>query len=161
MTAAVGGWVAFSAQWSASLGEIEQEKASKPWPEVICTSRVTSLGPLGCYTMQRILDLFTPHLASKATTTGGGRGEGQRRGSWLHLQTGGTEGELCLSLKRRHEVSRRRSRFCMLLMGGRANNCFGISGRWAPISGQTGHTQRLQTGLDSWITLIPLVQLSS
>lgn len=24
--------------------------------------------------MQHILDLFTPHLASKATTTGGGRG---------------------------------------------------------------------------------------
>ncbi len=72
--AAVGGWVAFSVWGTVSLGEIEQEKASKPWPEVICTSRVTSLGPLGCHTKQRILDLFTPHLASKATTTGGGRG---------------------------------------------------------------------------------------
>ncbi len=72
--AAVGGWVAFSVCGTVSLGEIEQEKASKPWPKVICTSRVTSLGPLGCYTMRRILDLFTPHLASKATTMGGGRG---------------------------------------------------------------------------------------
>lgn len=72
--AVVGGCVAFSEWGTASPGEVEQEKASKPWPEVICTSRVTSLGPLGCHTMQRILDLFTPHLASKATTTGGGRG---------------------------------------------------------------------------------------
>lgn len=81
MMAAVGGWVAFSEWGSMSLGEIEQEKASKPWPRVICTSRVTSLGPLGCHTMQRILDLFTPHLASKATTTGGGRG---RVKDWDH-----------------------------------------------------------------------------
>lgn len=72
MTAVVGGWAAFSPWGTPSLRELEQEKASKPWPEVICTSRVTSLGPLGCRTMQRILDLFTPHLASKATTTGGG-----------------------------------------------------------------------------------------
>lgn len=72
--AAVGGWLAFPTWGTASLGEIEQEKASKPWPEVICTSRVTSLGPSGCHTMKRILDLFTPHLASKTTTTGGGRG---------------------------------------------------------------------------------------
>lgn len=71
---AVGGWVAFPVWGTATLWEIEQEKASKPWPEVICTSRVTSPGPLGCHTMQCILDLFTPHLASKATTTGGGRG---------------------------------------------------------------------------------------
>lgn len=70
-----GGWLG-SILWvgSVSRGEIEQEKASKLWPRVICTSRVTSLGPLGCGTMQRILDLFTPHLASKAPTTGGGRG---------------------------------------------------------------------------------------
>lgn len=79
--AAVGGWVAFSEWGSMRLQEIEQEKASKPWPRVICTSRVTSLGPLGCHTMQRILDLFTPHLASKATTTGGGRG---RVKDWDH-----------------------------------------------------------------------------
>lgn len=72
--AVVGGWVAFSLWGSVSLGEVEQEKASKPWPRVICTSGVTSLGPLGCHTMQHILDLFTPHLASKAPTMGGGRG---------------------------------------------------------------------------------------
>lgn len=92
--AAVGGWVAFSEWGSMSLGEIEQEKASKPWPRVICTSGVTSLEPLGCHTMQRILDLFTPHLASKATTTGGGRG---RVKDWDH-------GSIC-RLGRRRESS--------------------------------------------------------
>lgn len=30
-----------------------------------------------------------------------------------------------------------------------------------PVCGQTGHTQRLQTGLDLRITLIPSVQLNS
>lgn len=92
--AAVGGWVAFSAWGTASLGQIEQKKASKPWPEVICTSRVTSLGPMGFHTMQRILDLFTPHLASKATTTGGGRG---RVKDWDH-------GSIC-RLRARRESS--------------------------------------------------------
>lgn len=159
--ATVGGWGAFSVRGTASLGEIEQEKASKPWPEVICTSRVTSLGPSGCHTMRRILDLFTPHLASKATTTGGGRGRVKDgdHGSICRLRAR-RESSASL-LNGRREVSRLRSRFYMLQLGGQANNCFGIRGRWTPVSRQTGHTQRLQTGLDLWITLIPSVQLNS
>lgn len=143
--AAVGGWVVFSEWGSMRLQEIEQEKASKPWPRVICTSKVTSLGLLGCRTMQRILDLFTPHLASKATTTGGGRG---RVKDWDH-------GSICRLGTRRESsllnagrVSRLSSQFCMLPMGGQANNCTGIRGRCMLLLRQMGHTHRTQTGHD-------------
>lgn len=144
--AAVGGWVAFPEWGSVSLGEIEQEKASKPWPRVICTSRVTSLGPLGCHTMQRILDLFTPHLASKATAMGGGRG---RVKDWDH-------GSICRRWTRRESSASllntsARSADSRLGPTGswrRANNCTGTRGRCAPVPRQTGHTQRLQAGRD-------------
>lgn len=72
---AVGNWVAFSMQELQVMGN-RAKKVSKPWPRVICTS---SLGPFGCLTMQCILDLFTPHLASKPTTMGGGRGRVRTR----------------------------------------------------------------------------------
>lgn len=109
--------------------------------------------------MQRILDLFTPHLASKATTTGGGSREGQRLGSWFHLQT--VEGELCISFKHRHKVSRLASRFHILLMGRQANNCVRIRGRYVPVSSQMGHPQNSETGYDLEITVIPRLQLNS
>lgn len=140
MTAAVGGWVAFSVWGLASLGETEQEKASKPWPEVICTSRITSLGPLGCHTMQGILDLFTPHLPSKATTTGGGRGrvKDEDHGSICRLRAQG--GKLCLSFEQRRAASRLGSRFYML-PGEQVNNCFGQREMSAHLQAGRTHTE--------------------
>lgn len=71
--------------------------------------------------------------------------EGQRLGSWLHLQTGDREREL--SFKRRHEVSRLSSQFCMLPMGGQDNNCAGIRGRCMLLSRQTHAETADGTGL--------------
>lgn len=87
--------------------------------------------------------------------------ECQRRGSWLRLQIEGTQGELWIPSESRREVSSVTSPFCVLLPRGQTNNWFGIRGRRAPVSKQTGATQRQQTGLDLWITLIPSLRLSS
>lgn len=120
MVAAVGVWVAFSEWGTLNLWEIEQEKASTLWPQVICTSRVTSVGPLGCHTMQGILDLFTPHLASKATTTGGGR---RRVKYWNHgtscrLEPWRENSASFLNSGTRSAYSHLN---CMLMMGRQAN----------------------------------------
>lgn len=149
MVAAVGGWVAFSEWGTLNLWEIEQEKASTLWPQVICTSRVTSVGPLGCHTIQGILDLFTPHLASKATTMGGGRRRVKywNRGTSCRLEPW-RESSASFFLKTGARSAYSHLDFVCCWLGDRL-----IRGRWMHVSRWTRHMYRLQTELETTIVM--------